>query len=146
MLNVTIDGIQLQVQEGSTILEAARGAGIEIPTLCYLKDLMPDASCRICLVEIEGNPKLFAACSTPIAEGNVVLTKSPRVVAARRAVLDLMLSNHNADCFSCGKNGDCQLQNLCYEYGVEKTSYEGVKNNYPIDDSNEFFTYNPLFY
>ena len=63
MLNVTIDGIQLQVKEGSTILEAARSAGIEIPTLCYLKDLMPDASCRICLVEIEGNPKLFAACS-----------------------------------------------------------------------------------
>lgn len=79
MLNVTIDGIQLQVKEGSTILEAARSAGIEIPTLCYLKDLMPDASCRICLVEIEGNPKLFAACSTPIAEGNVVLTKSPRL-------------------------------------------------------------------
>ena len=65
MLNVTIDGIQLQVKEGSTILEAARSAGIEIPTLCYLKDLMPDASCRICLVEIQGNPKLFAACSAP---------------------------------------------------------------------------------
>ena len=143
MLNVTIDGINLQVKEGSTILEAAKVAGIEIPTLCYLKDLMPDASCRICLVEIQGNPKLFAACSTPVAEGNVIFTKSEKVIAARRNVLDLMLSNHNADCFSCGKNGDCQLQNLCYEYGVEKTSYEGVRNEYPIDDSNEFFTYNP---
>ena len=75
-------------------------AGIEIPTLCYLKDLMPDASCRICLVEIEGNPKLFAACSTPIAEGNVVFTKSERVIAARRSVLDLMLSNHNEECYN----------------------------------------------
>jgi len=143
MLNVTIDGIKVQAKEGSTILEAARTAGIEIPTLCYLKDLMPEASCRICLVEIEGNPKLFTACSTPVAEGNVIYTKSEKVIAARRSVLDLILSTHNADCFSCAKNGECQLQNLCYEYGVEKTSYEGVKNEYPIDDSNQFFTYNP---
>ena len=143
MLNVTIDGIKVQAKEGSTILEAARSVGIEIPTLCYLKDLTPEASCRICLVEIEGNPKLFTACSTPVAEGNVIYTKSEKVIAARRSVLDLMLSTHKADCFSCGKNGDCQLQNLCYEYGVEKTSFAGVKNEYPIDDSNEFFTYNP---
>ena len=143
MLNVTIDGIKVQAKEGSTILQAAQSVGIEIPTLCYLKDLTPDASCRICLVEIEGSPKLFTACSTPVAEGNVIYTKSEKVIAARRSILDLMLSTHDADCFSCAKNGDCQLQNLCYEYGVEKTSFEGVKNNYPIDDSNEFFTYNP---
>jgi len=143
MLNVTIDGIKVQAKEGSTILQAAQSVGIEIPTLCYLKDLTPDASCRICLVEIEGSPKLCTACSTPIAEGNVIYTKSEKVIAARRSILDLMLSTHDADCFSCAKNGDCQLQNLCYEYGVEKTSFEGVKNNYPIDDSNEFFTYNP---
>ena len=143
MLNVTIDGINVQVQEGSTILQAAQSVGIEIPTLCYLKDLTPEASCRICLVEIQGNPKLFTACSTPVAEGNVIFTKSEKVITARRSVLDLMLSTHTADCFSCAKNGECQLQNLCYEYGVEKTSFAGVKNDYPIDDSNEFFTYNP---
>jgi len=143
MLNVTIDGIQVQVKEGSTILQAAQSVGIEIPTLCYLKDLTPGASCRICLVEIAGNPKLFTACSTPVAEGNVIYTKSEKVIAARRSVLELMLSTHNADCFSCAKNGECQLQNLCYEYGVEQTSFAGVKNEYPIDDSNEFFTYNP---
>ena len=143
MLNVTIDGIQVQVKEGSTILQAAQSVGIEIPTLCYLKDLTPGASCRICLVEIAGNPKLFTACSTPVAEGNVIYTKSEKVIAARRSVLDLMLSTHNTDCFSCAKNGECQLQNLCYEYGVEQTSFAGVKNEYPIDDSNEFFTYNP---
>jgi len=143
MLNVTIDGIRLQAKEGMTILEAAQSVGIEIPTLCYLKDLTPEASCRICLVEIEGIPKLFTACSTPVAEGNVIYTKSEKVIAARRSVLDLMLSTHKADCFSCAKNGECQLQNLCYEYGVEETSFAGVKNEYPIDDSNEFFTYNP---
>ena len=143
MLNVTIDGIKVQVKEGSTILQAAQSVGIEIPTLCYLKDLTPEASCRICLVEIEGNPKLFTACSTPVAEGNVIHTKSGKVIAARRSVLDLMLSTHRADCFTCAKNGECQLQNLCYEYGVEQTSYEGVRNDYPIDDSNEFFTYDP---
>ena len=143
MLNVTIDGIKLQVPEGTTILQAAESVGVEIPTLCYLKDLTPEASCRMCLVEIEGMPKLFTACSTPVAEGNVIFTKSEKVIAARRNVLDLILSTHNADCFSCAKNGECQLQNLCYEYGVEKTSFAGVKNDYPIDDSNEFFTYNP---
>ena len=143
MLNVTIDGIKLQVPEGTTILQAAESVGVEIPTLCYLKDLTPEASCRMCLVEIEGMPKLFTACSTPVAEGNVIFTKSEKVISARRNVLDLILSTHNADCFSCAKNGECQLQNLCYEYGVEKTSFAGVKNDYPIDDSNEFFTYNP---
>ena len=79
MLNVTIDGIQVQVKEGSTILQAAQSVGIEIPTLCYLKDLTPEASCRICLVEIQGNPKLFTACSTPVAEGNVIFTKSEKI-------------------------------------------------------------------
>ena len=142
MINVTIDGINVDVPKGSTILQAAEIAGVEIPTLCWIKDLDPDASCRICLVEIEGMPKLFAACSTPIADGNVILTKTDRVIAARKAMLELMLSNHNTDCFSCQKNGECKLQDLCYEYGVEKTPYHGAKRNDPIDDSNEFFTYN----
>ncbi|MBQ3132398.1 MAG: (2Fe-2S)-binding protein, partial [Clostridia bacterium] len=92
MLNVTIDGIKLQVPEGTTILQAAESVGVEIPTLCYLKDLTPEASCRMCLVEIEGMPKLFTACSTPVAEGNVIFTKSEKVIAARRNVLDLILS------------------------------------------------------
>ena len=143
MLNVTIDGINVDVPEGSTILQAAEIAGVEIPTLCYLKDLTPDASCRICLVEIEGIPKLFAACSTPIANGNVIHTNTDKIIETRKAMLELMLSNHTTDCFSCQKNGECQLQNLCYEYGVETTPYVGEKRNDPIDDSNEFFTYNP---
>ncbi|MBE5780844.1 MAG: formate dehydrogenase subunit alpha [Clostridiales bacterium] len=143
MVNVTIDGLKLQVPKGTTILEAAESAGIDIPTLCHLKGLLPDASCRICLVEIEGNPKLFTACSTPVAEGYTIYTKTEKVIKARKFVLDLILSTHKADCFSCAKNGECQLQNLCYEYGVEKSSYQQMDHGYPIDDSNEFFTYNP---
>ena len=143
MLNITIDGIRVQAKEGSTILEAAQSVGIDIPTLCHLKDLTPEASCRICLVEIEGAPKLVASCATPVAEGNVIYTKSDKVIAARKAVLDLLLSAHDTNCFSCSKNGECQLQNLCYLYDVKKTSFDGVRNNYPVDDSGEFFTYNP---
>lgn len=143
MLNVTIDGINVSVPKGSTILQAAEIAGVEIPTLCYLKDLAPDASCRVCLVEIEGMPKLFAACSTPIADGNVIHTHTDRVIKARKSMLQLMLSNHDTNCFSCKKNGACKLQDLCYEYGVETTPYKGAMRNDPIDDSSEFFTYNP---
>ena len=138
MIHATIDGIQVEVEEGTTILQAAQSVKIKIPTLCYIKDMMPEASCRMCMVEIVGMPKLVTACSFPIAEGNVILTKSPRVIEARKGVLDLLLSNHPNDCFSCPGNGDCELQCLCYEYGVKETSYKGE-----IDDSNPYFTYDP---
>ena len=143
MVNVKIDGIPVEVENGSTILQAANKAGVEIPTLCYLKDLTPEASCRICLVEIVGMPKLVTACSFPVAEGNEILTKSPRVIEARRGILDLLLSNHPNDCFACPGNGDCEFQRLCYEYGVKKTSYPGEMIKKPIDDSNPYFTYDP---
>lgn len=143
LVNVTVNGIPVSVPKGSTILKAAEAAGVEIPTLCYLKDLDPDASCRICLVEIEGSPKLVTACVTPVKEGNAILTESEKVIEARKLMLDLMLSNHTIDCLSCQKNGECQLQDLCYKYDVDRTSFEGAKRNDAIDDSNEFFTYNP---
>ena len=116
MIKVTIDGIAVEVEQGSTILEAAKAAGVEIPTLCYLKDVTPEASCRMCMVEIEGMPKLVTACSFPSADGNVVHTRSERVVKARRGVLELLMSNHKTDCFSCPQNGMCKLQDLCFEY------------------------------
>ena len=143
MIHATIDGVPVTVEEGSTILEAAQSVGIRIPTLCYIKGLTPEGSCRMCMVEIQGNPKLLTACSNPIAEGNVIFTKSERVIEARRGILDLLLSNHPNNCFSCPGNGDCEFQNLCYEYGVEKTSYPGEIIEKPIDDSNPYFTYNP---
>ena len=137
MIHAVIDGIPVEVEKGTTILQAAESVGIKIPTLCYIKGLMPDGSCRMCMVEIEnrGWSKLDTACSAHISEGDVIQTKSEKVIASRRGVLDLLLSNHKTDCFSCEGNGSCKLQDYCYEYGVEKTSYEGEMTEFPIDDS-----------
>ncbi len=145
MIHATIDGIPVEVPEGTSILDAADKAGIKIPTLCYIKGLMPDGSCRMCMVEVEsrGRKKMDTACSAQVSEGSVISTKSDQVIASRRGTLDLLLSNHKTDCFSCAANGSCKLQDYCYEYGVEKTSYEGEMTELPIDDSNPFFTYNP---
>ncbi len=143
MIHAIIDGISVEVEEGTTILSAAETAGIKIPTLCYLKNLAPDGSCRMCVVEIEGNPKLQTACSTPIAEGNVILTNSEKVRATRKFVLELLMTKHDAHCFSCPQNGACELQALCLEYGVEESELAETMEKQPIDDSNEFFTFNP---
>lgn len=143
MIHATINGIAVEVEEGSTVLQAAEKYGIDIPTLCYLKDVDPEGSCRMCMVEIEGNPKLVTACSFPIAEGNVIHTESERVIASRRSTLDLLLSHHATDCFSCAQNGSCKLQDYCHRYGVEETSFPKDEFTEPIDDSPEFFTYNP---
>ena len=145
MVKLTIDGIQVEAEKGTSILHAAESVGIEVPTLCYIKDLLPDGSCRMCTVEIEsrGRTKMETACNAQVAEGLVVTTNSEKVRNARRNVLDMLLSNHKTDCFSCPSNGDCKLQDLCYEYGIERTTYEGEKTELPIDDSNPFFKYNP---
>jgi len=142
MLKLTIDGQFIEVAPGTTILDAATQLGIKIPTLCHLKDLTPEGSCRMCVVEVEGLPALRAACSTPCEDGKNIFTHSEKVVNTRKQILDLLLSNHSQDCFSCHKSGECELQNLCYEYDIENTSFIGEKTNIPIDDSNEFFTYN----
>lgn len=146
LITVTIDGVQVQVAPDDTILTAANLAGIEIPTLCYLKGLNPEGSCRMCLVEVEGNAKgLVTACTQPCTDGMLVHTKSEKVIEARRFVLDLLLSNHEGNCFSCAKNGGCKLQDYCFEYGVEKTSFESpVQPDRPEPDySNKFLAYDP---
>lgn len=145
MIRLTIDGIPVEVEKGTTLLAAAEKIGVKIPTLCYLKGLLPDGSCRICVVEIEngGRSKIDTACTAICSEGDVVSTMSEKVVDSRRKTLDLLLSEHRVHCFSCEANGDCKLQDLCLEYGVEKTSYDCVQEEKPIDDSNKFFTYDP---
>lgn len=146
MIHLTIDGRSIEVEKGTTILQAARQAGIKIPTLCYLEDVLPDGSCRICVVEIlnsRGRKSVDTACTAVCGEGDVVNTMSEAVIDSRRKTLDLLLSDHNNDCFSCRANGDCKFQDLCVEYGVEKTSYPGEKNQGRIDDTNKFFTYDP---
>lgn len=146
MIHLTIDGISVEVEKGTTILNAARQYGIEIPTLCYLEGVLPDGSCRLCVVEVlsRGRSKLDTACTLHCSEGDEVFTMSEKVVEARRKTLDLLLSDHRLHCFSCGANGGCKLQNYCIEYGVEQTSYQNVENReYEIDDTNKFFSYDP---
>ena len=112
MINLTIDGVQIEAKEGQSILSAAREHGIHIPTLCFLEKINEIGSCRICVVEVEGMNKLVTACNTKVKEGMVVQTASRKVIDARKTILKLLLSNHNIDCFNCEKNGDCQLQNM----------------------------------
>lgn len=146
MIRLTIDGIPVEVEKGTTILHAAKKAGIEIPTLCYLEDVLPDGSCRMCMVEVtdaRGRKKIDTACTMQVSEGDSVETMSEEVVKSRRQTLDLLLSDHNIECFSCAANGDCKLQDYAFEYGLEASSYVGAKSGGELDDSNEFFTYDP---
>ena len=144
---VTIDGISCEVPKGTTILEAAKKVGIEIPTLCHLKNLAPDGSCRMCTVEIEGarkNKGLITACTEHCKDGMVVYTHSEKVVNARKFILDMLLSNHKQECFSCAQNGDCKLQEYCFEYGVEISNFDSGKIvNEEKDFTSPFFDYNP---
>jgi predicted molibdopterin-dependent oxidoreductase YjgC len=143
MPGLYIDGQKVEVTDGTTILEAAEQLGIEIPTMCHIKGLKSEGACRMCLVEIEGMKDLQTACSTPCKDGYNVNTRSARVIEARRFILDLLLSNHNTDCFTCVKNGNCKLQDYCYEYGVTRTSYASLNTEAPMDLSNPYFTYDP---
>lgn len=134
MVNLKINGIDVSAPEGSTVLEAARQAGVDIPTLCYLKDVSQTGSCRMCVVEIKGARALQAACVYPVSEGIEVLTHSARVKRARKTTLELILSNHERKCLTCTRNQNCELQALCDELGVSDIAYEGVRNEYKIDD------------
>ncbi len=133
MVNLKINGQDVSAPVGSTVLEAARMAGIEIPTLCYLKDVSQTGSCRMCLVEIKGGRALQAACVYPVAEGLEVYTNTPAVRNARRVTLELILSNHDRKCLTCERNRNCELQTLADELGITDIHYDGVRNEYEID-------------
>ena len=136
MVNLKINNIDVSVPAGSSILEAARSANIEIPTLCFLKDINEIGACRICVVEVKGARSLVASCVYPVSEGMEVFTNTPKVRESRRMTLELLLSNHNRKCLSCVRSGSCELQKLCYEYGVEdEDKYDGQTTTYDIDDS-----------
>jgi len=134
MVNLKINGQDVTAPAGSTVLEAARAAGIEIPTLCYLKDVSQTGSCRMCLVEIKGGRALQAACVYPVAEGLEVYTNTPAVRNARKVTLELILSNHDRKCLTCERNRNCELQTLADELGVTDIHYEGVRNEYDVDE------------
>ena len=122
-----INGQEMTVPEGTTILEAARQSNIDIPTLCYLKDVNEIGACRMCLVEIAGARALQAACVYPVANGIEVLTNSPAVRKARRVNLELILSNHNRECTTCIRSENCELQTLATDLGVSEIPFEGEK-------------------
>ncbi len=140
-VNVKINGKEYTVPAGSTILEAARIAGINIPTLCYLKEINAIGACRICVVEVKGARSLVAACVFPVNEGMEIFTNTPKVIEARKTTLKLILSDHKKECLSCVRSGSCELQKLCYEYGIEnETAFAGVTNKYDIDASATHMT------
>ncbi len=132
MLNVTIDGVKVSVPAGTTVLEAARKANIHIPTLCYLKDINQIGACRMCVVDV-GARALAAACVMPVSEGMVVKTNTPQVREARKAVLELILSNHERKCLSCVRSQNCELQKLAKELGVDENRFAGANIEYPLD-------------
>ena len=134
MVNLKINGQEISVPAGSTVLEAARSAGIEIPTLCYLKDVSQTGSCRMCLVEIKGGRALQAACVYPVSEGLEVMTNTPAVRDARRVTLELLLSNHDRKCLTCVRSRNCELQALADELGVTDIHFDGVRNEYDVDE------------
>ncbi len=136
MINCKINGIAVSVPKGSTILEAARAAGVTIPTLCYLKDINEIGACRICVVEATGARGLVTACVYPVAEGMEVQTNTAKVQQARKTTLELILSTHEKKCLSCVRSGDCELQKMCRDYGIEDADrYEGFRPHYELDTS-----------
>ncbi len=143
MLTVTIDGKQTQVEKGTTILKACEQTGIEIPTLCYLEHLAPEGSCRMCVVEVEGVRNLQISCATPCADGMKITTMNDRIYAFRRLIIELLLANHNKDCFSCPAAGKCKLYQYAMEYDVEEARFPLNREVPPKDETNEFFVYDP---
>ena len=136
-IELTIDGVSVTAAEGTTVFEAARSVGIDIPHLCYDPELglAPTSSCRLCVVEVEGAVAPVASCSHPAADGMVARTNTDELRETRRQVIDLLLSDHPHDCLTCDKSGDCLLQKYAYELGVEESEYatEAVKTE-PVQD------------
>lgn len=131
MIELTINGKKIKADPDSTILQAAQKNNIFIPNMCYDKRLRPYGGCRLCVVEIEGQPKLFAACSTPVAEGMVVHTETPKLAKARKTVLELLLLHHPLDCPICDKAGECDLQDLAFKYGPSESRFYAERKHDP---------------
>ncbi|QRM29126.1 NADH-quinone oxidoreductase subunit NuoG [Microvirga sp. VF16] len=134
MVSLTINGQMLEVEAGSTVLQAAQRLGIDIPTFCYLKRLPALASCRMCLVEIEGQRRLQPSCATAVADGMVVRTNTPLIEETRSSMLDMLLANHPLDCPICDKGGECELQNMVMAYGPRKSQFHDAKRVFHTED------------
>ncbi len=142
MINLKIDGTSIAVPKGTTVLEAARSAGIPVPTLCHHPKLAPYGGCRLCIVEIKGMNRPVTSCTTPADEGMEVVTNSPVIERLRKTVLELILSDHPNDCMTCEKAGDCTLQELAYFYGIRDNRLAGERREYTQKDNNPFIERN----
>jgi len=138
IISLTIDGRQISVPANTTILQAARTLGIEIPHLCYREDLPPLSTCRLCVVEVEGAKTLVSSCSYPVSEAMVVKTNSERVQRARKISLELIISHHPLECLTCEKSGNCDLEKYSYQLQVSSSRFPGKKISYPLENENPF--------
>jgi iron-only hydrogenase group A len=136
MVQLTINNIKVNAEEGMTILDAAKSVGIAIPTLCHIKDLIPSGACRICTVEVDGYKGLVPACAYPVSEGMAVGTNTPRVRMARKTIVELLVENHPQDCLICVRNKNCELQDLSEQYGLREHRYVGETKDHAIDVSS----------
>ena len=134
LITLTIDNIKVQVPKGTTILQAARKIGIDIPTLCFLKEINEVGDCRMCIVEVEGARGFLPSCIQKVSEGMVVHTNTPALTEARRVVLDLIISNHKVECLTCIRNGNCELQELAKKFNITKLEFPGEMKEEKIDD------------
>ena len=136
LVTLKIDDKEVKVKQGTTILQAAKQVNIDIPTLCFLKDINEVGDCRMCIVEVEGKKGFSTSCIQKVEEGMVVHTHSPTVMEARRVVLDLILSNHHRDCLTCARNGNCELQALAMKFNIHQVEFEGEMTEHKIDDKS----------
>ncbi len=134
MVTLTIDGVEVKTEKGTTILEAARQVGIDIPTLCFLKDINEMGDCRMCIVEVEGRRGFATSCIQTVEEGMKVHTHTPNVLEARHVILDLIISNHAKDCLTCTRSGNCELQALAVKFNVLNVEFPGEMSKHKIDD------------
>jgi iron-only hydrogenase group A len=137
MITLTIDGKQLTVPQGTTIMDAAQTLGIHIPRLCYHPDLSLAGSCRVCIVDVKDMGYYMTACSVQVWEGMIVQTNNPEIRQARRDIIELLVENHPMDCQTCERDGRCELQNLCYAYGVRERLFKGERKRFPLENSSK---------
>jgi len=142
-LTIKINGIEAACSEGETILAVAKRTGIDIPTLCHDDRLEPYGGCRLCIVHVKGVPRPLPACTTPVADRMEVTTETESIRKIRANIIELLLSNHPNDCMKCEATGDCTLQDLSYEYGVDGSRFAGERCELPVRDDNPFISFDP---
>jgi len=143
VIDIQVNGRTIQARKGEMLLSALKRAGIHVPTLCHMENLFPSGACRMCVVQVDGRPGLAPSCALPVAEGMEVETHSPRVVRARKTIVELLLADHPDDCLYCVRNRDCELQELAENLGVRQRRYAGAKNESHLDTSSPSIVRDP---